>query len=101
MSEPPNGNYQAPLRDNDGEIRKGTYIILLYPGHTFEEHCRIIGKDGKDIDFHVDLDLLKNLWPNSISYRCDHVSDKVLQDIRADPGVKAVYCEPAKGPEVE
>jgi hypothetical protein len=95
------GGYQAPLRDNDEETIDGTYIIRLFPGHTFEEHCRIIGKDGKDpTDFHVDLDML-HFFPNAIGYRCDHVSEEVLHKIRADPGVEEVYCISVKGGDLE
>jgi hypothetical protein len=95
------GSYQAPLRDNDEDIIKGVYIVRLFPGHTFEEHCRIIGKDGRNpSDFHVDLDML-HFFPNAIRYRCDHVSDEVLHNIRADPGVEEVYCTSLNGIEME
>jgi hypothetical protein len=95
------GSYQAPLRDNDEDIIKGMYIVRLFPGHTFEEHCRIIGKDGRDpSDFRVDLDML-HFFPDAIGYRCDHVSDEVLHNIRADPGVEEVYCTSLNGIEME
>jgi hypothetical protein len=98
LSQEQSKAYQARLVGCDGnfpELVKGAYIVRLKSGHNFQDHCRIIGKDGTDPkDFFVDLDLMVGLFPNSISYRCEAVSDQVLGVIRADEGVEEIFCAP-------
>ncbi|KAF2865756.1 hypothetical protein BDV95DRAFT_599453 [Massariosphaeria phaeospora] len=86
--EPP---YKAPLRYSDGsfgEVIKGRYIVQLSPGFSFEDHCRNIGRDMDEYDVTV---------PKRVSmYICRGVDDAVLDAIRADTGVKEVFCVTTK-----
>jgi hypothetical protein len=61
--------------------------VQLSPGYSFEDHCRNIGRDMKT--YSVDV-----LRPAFDGYSCQGVDDDVLDDIRADSGVKEVFCEP-------
>lgn len=92
--------YRAPLRYSDGslgDVIKGEYIVELSPGYSFEDHCRNIGRDMDEYEVKV----LKHVFPDSIGYPCTGVGDEVLDDIRADSGVKEVFCVPEKGPSRE
>lgn len=92
--------YKAPLRDCDGslgDVIKGMYTVLLFPGYSFEDHRHNI---GKNIDKYV-VAVLQYVYQPSIGYGCKNVEDELLDDIRADTGVKEIFCEPKNGPRLE
>jgi hypothetical protein len=95
-------SYQAPLLEGDDEVKEGKYIVRLFPGYTLMEHCRKLGKDGKDPNhIYIDPKLFTFVFENAIGYRCEAVTDETLHAIRADPGVEEVYHISAEEPFLE
>lgn len=85
--------YKAPLRVCDGSpgnIVKGRYIVVLFPGISSEDHFRNIRRGVGRYGVRV----LNHIFGESIGYSCSGISDKVLEDIRADTSVKEVFCVP-------
>jgi hypothetical protein len=92
--------YQAPLHYCDGsfgDVLKGEYMVLLIPGYSFDDHCRKIGWNMND---YIEA-FLTHVYPDRVLYTCTGVADEVLEDIRADPGVKDIFCTTNKLPEPE
>jgi hypothetical protein len=83
--------------DEPYELMKGTYIVELSPGHSLQDHCHRIGRDMADFDAYI----LESIFPNAIGYTCKGVEDELLDSIRADVGVKEVFCLPEGQPEPE
>jgi hypothetical protein len=72
-------------------------MVELFPGYSFEDHCRNIGRDIGEYEVNV----LKHVFQESVGYSCRGVDEEVLKDIRADADVKEVFCVPKKGPSLE
>ena len=92
--------YQAPMRFCNEQVEKlvpGNYIVELLPGYSFEDHCRRVGNIIKERH----LKIYRHMFSESIGYSCGGVGDDLLRDIRADIGVKQVYCVPEGGVELE
>jgi hypothetical protein len=45
--------------------------------------------------------LLEYVFLDSVGYNCKGIADEVLDDIRADTGVKEIFCVPERGTEPE
>lgn len=88
--------YQAPLQKGSGDTIEGSYIVELFSGHSFEDHCRVIRRDMED--YHAAV--LKHVF-DGLGYACTGVEDGTLDVIRADQGVKSVYCTPKEMPQPE
>jgi hypothetical protein len=71
----------------------GNFMVYLFPGHSFEDHSRAVGKDMAIYKEHW----LESLFPDRVVYACDDVGDDLLDAIRNDPGVDGVECNITPG----
>ncbi|KAF2118852.1 hypothetical protein BDV96DRAFT_643022 [Lophiotrema nucula] len=100
------GSRKAPLRVCDDQLeepfrlKQGAFAVFLFPGHSFEDHSRVV---GTDMTPYVQYDFSEH-FPGQIVYSCEDVGDDLLEAIRNDPGVEWVDCNVEPGaivPETE
>ncbi|KAK3332696.1 hypothetical protein B0T19DRAFT_398439 [Cercophora scortea] len=84
------GPYKAPLGPKDSRILEPIiYLVRLAPGHTLEKHSEAIGRDIQPYVVMI-LNMEKYRVRNQVLFTCQGVDDKMLDDIRLDPGVERV-----------
>jgi hypothetical protein len=84
-SRNPEVPYKAPLPDEDPEFprARGEFDVYLFPGHSMEEHSRVVGEDMEKYDLHFWL-----FDKERIAYWAKGIDENLLERIRADPGVE-------------
>ena len=88
--------YQAPLHfcDPQPDLVPGGYEVNLRPGHTLLNHNEEIGFNVEPYIKHI-----YNYDPNEVAYAARGIDDEKLIAIRADTGVRIVFCEIVPQPE--
>jgi hypothetical protein len=83
--------YKAPLYcpPSPSDIIPDSYLIMLFPGRTLQDHFSIIGVDMKPY-FHSSFG--EQVF-GRVLYSVYSVNEEVLERIRSDIGVQRVECD--------
>jgi len=88
-----NALYKAPLHPEvvDPKFLEPdlSYLIYLARGHTLQKHSEAIDRDITPYIREI-LKLPYYVERDQVVFSCERVDDKMLDDIRSDPGVERV-----------